>query len=395
MVVRTSGTYPPAAGGGTLAALIGASCLTAMAATAITPSLPGMAEAFADTPNSEFLVKLALTLPALVIAMSAAPVGLLADRIGARGVLAGSALLFALAGSAGLYAMSLPVLLAGRALLGIAIAGMSTGTLALIGSLYHGDDRKSVVGYQGAAMSFGGMAFLIVGGLLAGHGWRWPFASYLIALALVPLMLARLPRNAAATADTVADHRPVDWPTVVFAYAAIFLGMVFFYVIPVQLPFHLRDHGLGDPALAGYALSLCTFTGGATAFFHRRIRSAISARAAIALAFLLIAIGQGLAATGDYGLVLAGMAIAGVATGLLVPGVNGMVLAATPAGRQGRFAGGVATFLFLGQFMAPFSIEAATRSLGSVLPVTAMGAGMTALAIAAFGLAMRRPSPRA
>lgn len=54
---------------GTAAALLGASCLTAMAATAITPALTGLADAFADVPHIELLAKIAMTLPALVIAV--------------------------------------------------------------------------------------------------------------------------------------------------------------------------------------------------------------------------------------------------------------------------------------------------------------------------------------
>src|SRR5690606_1948595 len=121
---------------------------------------------------------------ALVIALAAAPVGALVDRLGARKVLIGSALLFAFAGSVGLYASSLAVLLVSRAILGLAIAGLSTGTLALIGALYAGDRRHHVVGLQGAASSFGGMIFLLLGGLLAAISWRLPFATYLLSLLL-------------------------------------------------------------------------------------------------------------------------------------------------------------------------------------------------------------------
>ena len=47
-----------------LTILLGSS-LTVLAATIISPALPGMASAFAGVPNADFLVRLTLTMPAL------------------------------------------------------------------------------------------------------------------------------------------------------------------------------------------------------------------------------------------------------------------------------------------------------------------------------------------
>jgi MFS family permease len=368
---------------GRLAGLLGASCLTAMAATAITPSLPAMSVAFGEIANAEFLSQLALTLPALVIALAATPVGALVDSLGARKVLIGSALLFALAGSVGLYAWSLPVLLISRAILGLAIAGLSTGTLTLIGSLYAGDRRHRMVGLQGAASSFGGMIFLLLGGLLAAISWRLPFATYLLALLLLPLFFISLPKvgleRDPGTGGTDTDY--VAWPQVVLAYVSSFVGMILFYVIPVELPFHLAAQGVADPTLTGYALSLCTFAGGTAAAFYSRIRRGMRPISILALAFALIALGQFLAAGGKYPMVLAGMAIAGCSTGLLLPTVNGLVLASTPARKHGRFSGGVATALFLGQFVAPLSARLADLLAGTTLLGTAVAAAFVTLSL--------------
>lgn len=377
---------------GRLAGLLGASCLTAMAATAITPSLPAMSLAFGEMPNAKFLSQVALTLPALVIALAAAPVGAIADSFGSRKVLIGSALLFAVAGSIGLYAWSLPVLLISRAVLGLAIAGLSTGTLTLIGSLYVGDRRHHVVGLQGAATSFGGMIFLLFGGLLAAISWRLPFATYLLSLLLLPLFFIFLPKvhrgRDAGSGGT--DTGPVAWSQVLLAYASAFLGMILFYVIPVQLPFHLAAHGVADPVLTGYALSLCTFAGGIAAAFYSRIRRVMQPASILALAFALISLGQFLAAGGDYPMVLAGMATAGCSTGFLLPTVNGLVLASTPADKHGRFTGGVATAVFLGQFVAPLSAGLAGLLAGTALLGTAISAAFVTLCLLLGRLLPRR-----
>lgn len=369
---------------GTAAALLGASCLTAMAATAITPALTGLADTFADVPHIELLAKIAMTLPALVIAISAAGLGVLVDRLGARPVLVASALLFALAGSAGLYVGRLDLLLASRALLGVAIAGLSTGTLALIGTLYQGADRRGIIGYQGAAMSFGGMAFLILGGLLASYGWRWSFASYLLALAVLPLLLRNLPRTIPVrAAASEPDTGETSWRRLAFAYVAAFLGMILFYVIPVHLPFHLAEHGVAEPALAAYALALATLTGGATSFLYKQVSERLAPVTIVTLVFLLIAGGEALIAEGFYPRMLAGVAVAGIAAGLLLPTVGGLVLAAASARHHGRFAGGLASCLFLGQFVAPFGVEMVKFLVGDVFAGTAVIAVALAAAMTA------------
>lgn len=391
---KRAGTIAPT-GHGALIALLGASCLTAMAATAVTPALPGMAAAFADTPNAQFLVKIALTLPALVIALCATIVGTVADRIGADKVLIASALLFAMAGSAGLYAPTLTTLLVSRAVLGIAIAGMSTGVLSLIGALYEGQRRQRIVGLQGSAASFGGMAFLMLGGLLAAYGWRLPFATYGLSLLLIPIMLVCLPHRAqAASTNRTEAAEPIRWRQVAFAYCAAFFGMILFYVIPVQLPFHLSAYGVSDPKLTGYALSLCTFAGGLSAAFYSRIRQWASPTVMVVAAFAMIAIGQMFVVSGSYTSVLVGMAIAGCSTGILLPTVNGLVLASTPAHKHGRFAGGAATSLFLGQFVAPVSAAIAERLAGNVFLGTSIGAALVAVIIVVGRLLAPSPDQR-
>lgn len=63
------------------------STTTVLAATIISPALPGMAEAYADVPNADFLVRLTLTIPALFVAIGALFAGFLLDKWGRKPVL--------------------------------------------------------------------------------------------------------------------------------------------------------------------------------------------------------------------------------------------------------------------------------------------------------------------
>ena len=60
--------------------LLMASSLTVMSVSAISPALPSIAEAFKSVDNAEFLVKLMLTVPSLIIALFAPIAGFIIDK---------------------------------------------------------------------------------------------------------------------------------------------------------------------------------------------------------------------------------------------------------------------------------------------------------------------------
>ncbi len=235
----------------TLPVLLAATSLTVMAGATIAPSLPGLKDHFAATPNIDILVRLALTAPALAIAIAAPLAGGVADRIGRKPVLLAGIALYVLAGASGLVLDDIWSILIGRLLLGAAVGMIMTTSSALLGDLYHGEARERALRWQSAAMGYAGVLFLMGGGLLAELSWRGPFAVYLAPLLLIPLILASI-------AEPPAQPRPdmiaaFPWRQVAFIYFIAFLGMLIFYIVPVQLPFLLRELGAPSPTLAGQA----------------------------------------------------------------------------------------------------------------------------------------------
>ena len=117
--------------------------MTVMAGATIAPSLPEMTRAFPNNPNAETLVKLVLTIPGLFIAITAPMSGWIIDRFGRIRLLVGMLLLYAIAGTSGLYLNSLFEIIVGRAFLGIAVGGIMTTAIALIGDYFEGETRSS------------------------------------------------------------------------------------------------------------------------------------------------------------------------------------------------------------------------------------------------------------
>jgi MFS family permease len=81
--------------------LMASSMIAIIGTTAIAASLPGMSDAYALTPNGRFLVNVALTLPALSIALFAPLMGLVIDRWGRKKIFIASLVLYGLSGTAG------------------------------------------------------------------------------------------------------------------------------------------------------------------------------------------------------------------------------------------------------------------------------------------------------
>ena len=392
----------------TAATLLAASTLTVMAPTIVAPALPSIARTFSDAPSAEVLVPLVLTLPALVIAVTASVVGVMVDRRGRRPVLVGGIVLYGLAGGTGLVVGSLPALLAGRVGLGLAVAMVLTAVTTVIGDLYTGVERSRMLSRQAAAMGVSGTVFTVTSGVLAAVSWRWSFLLYPLAWLLLPAVLraipgpSRRPRSRQAGVEVggegdgdgeahgeVPDDgtSPVTGPGTVTTFGSppgspppiaraalvvvvvsilLLMGVqVLFYLLPVQLPFVLEEvFGLG-PARTGLLVAMppLAYAGAsllATRFATDRRRASVVAGACAVTGIGYLAIGT---ATALWA-VAVGLVIGGAGLGLIVPNLVAWVAQAAPVHLRGRLVGVMTSALFLGQFVSPLVWNPVVTALG-------------------------------
>ncbi|MEU9449434.1 MFS transporter [Streptomyces sp. NPDC048277] len=107
-----------------------------------------------------------------VIAGLLVSMGSLGDRIGRKRILLGGATAFGAISVLNAYATTPGMMIAARALLGVAGATLMPATLALIRNLFHDPRERSLaVGIWGAAASAGTAVGPIVGGFLLEHFW--------------------------------------------------------------------------------------------------------------------------------------------------------------------------------------------------------------------------------
>ena len=347
-------------------ALLLASSLTVMSSATIAAGMPRMAEVFRDTPNAEFLTKLVLTAPALLIVVCAPLAGAFIDRFGRVRFLYACMVLYGFAGASGFVLDDLHAILVGRALLGVAVAGIMTTASTLAGDYFSGERRMRFMATQTIYMSLGGVVFIGAGGLLAEFSWRLPFLVYLASwVLLVPAVkyLDEPPHHARRAAD--GPDEPVPYAGLVLAYTLTFFMLVMFYMTPVQIPFLLRDIGIPSSLLAAGAIVLSTLMGAAGALTLQRLRRHAGHVTVYAIAMLLIALGYGVIAwASGYPAVLLGAAVSGFGAGIIFPNSSLWVIALAPARLRGRLLGVMTAALYLGQFASPILMQPAVSSYG-------------------------------
>jgi MFS family permease len=343
--------------------------LTVMSGATIAPSLPAMQDYFKAVPNSEYLVRLALTLPALFIALGAPIVGIAIDKFGRKPILLFSLTLYGIAGSSGYLLNSLESMLVGRAFLGISVAGIMTIATTLVGDYYSGNSRAQFLGLQSAFMGLGGVLFLSLGGFVADLNWRFPFLIYLMALILLPCAIIFLPepqRSSPQTATT-GPSIPSKFPlmAVAITYGIALISQIVFYLIPVQLPFYLKQIANANASQSGLAIALATLFSAISSLNYRRVKAKLDFTTIYGIAFINIALGYGLIGWAvNYPVVGLGLILTGLGLGLLMPNMNFCLTSITSDNLRGRVLSGITTSFFLGQFLSPLISQPLSKSIG-------------------------------
>jgi MFS family permease len=363
--------------------LLLASSLTVMSVSAISPALPKIAEAFAYLPNAVFLVKLMLTIPSLIIACSAPFAGIIIDKGKRKTLLVTSLILYAITGTTGLYLDSIEGFLIARAFLGISVAGIMTSAQTLIADYYYGEERTKALGLQGTFISFGGVLFVAIAGLLATISWRYPFSLYGLALLLAYPAFLYIHEPKQKHKEEIVDNLEHSIYTmhtisIIGICCIVFSGMVIFYCIPTQLPFLLQSYGIDSPAKAGAIVSLATLCGGITSFLMPKLKKIISFARLGSLSFGLLAIGFfGVQITPSYPIILFSALFAGAGIGLLMPSMRLWVITLANPKIRGRSVGFLTSSLYLGQFLSPIIAQpiVSLQSIQSLYFIIAIIAG--------------------
>ena len=364
--------------------LLLASTLTVMSGATIAPSLPAMQAHFSDVANSEFWVRLILTVPALFIVIGSPIAGQLVDKIGRKPLLLGSAILYGFAGGSGFVLNSVFTILVGRALLGLAVAGVMVSATTLIADYYQGDARANFMGLQAAFMGFGGVLFLSGGGFIADLNWRFPFLIYLFSWLLIPGIVFTLYeplQPKADVANTTVPTAKLPVKLLMLIYSSVMLQQIVFYLIPVHLPFYLKQLSNAGASQTGLAIAFSTLFSAFASMNYGRFKKRFSFIKILSIAFGLIGLGYvGIGLVSSYWLILLVLIPTGIGLGLMMPNLNVWTANEVPDALRGTALGGLTTFMFLGQFLSPILSQPFKQNIGMTATYGLVGVSLVVLA---------------
>jgi MFS family permease len=364
--------------------VIGGGMLASLALSVLNPVLPDIDKALSHSANDSSLVRQLFGFTSLAMAVGAPLGAYLARKMGMNRMLMVASLLYAIAGTAGLYLNSLPMLLGSRLMVGATAAAIQVMSLTLVNTKCEGNDRARWMGLHVSIATLTSLPAGLLSGVLGKFSWHLPFAQYAVSLVLFAVLLSaarrsetgQFPATAAATQDRESILKWFPWH---YFPLSLLLGAMTF--MPTAYgPFLLNEKaGFGSAGIA-LVLTASALLGAIMASQYGRARRYVSAHQAFVICFALIGTGALTAAIAtNTPLLLAGLLAHAFGVGWLVPNIMTALGAKLTSERQARAAGLVKVAHFVS---APLCIYLKDLLFGESGAATAM------LAVAAIAFAL-------
>lgn len=331
-----------------------------MSGITVVSSLPLISQTFSNIPHIEFLSKLMLTIPSIIIALFAPIAGIIVDKFGRLKPLYTGVILFVIGGSSGFYLHDFYAILIGRAILGLAVALLMTSSTALIGDYFDEKQRHQFMSVQGMAVAIGGILFITSGGFLAQLHWSYPFAIYILPLLFLPLLAASLyePKKHVHTESDIEIEADL-WPV----YFTAFFAMVLFYMLPTQLPYLIIETLDGKPSTVGFVIATAMLFNALTSRQYARLKNRLSYMHIYIITFAFFGIGLFIISQAhSIAQLFFSTLFIGTGFGLILVNTNSWFLAKVPPHKRGKASGLLASSFFLGQFSSPILLEPIVKS---------------------------------
>ncbi len=352
---------------GTFYVIIASTLMGVMGVSLISPVLPELRPAFGISDAEAGLVITAFALPGIFLTPI---IGLFADRFGRKQVLVPLLITYGVSGVAIAFTTKFVIVLTLRVFQGIGATALIMLSVTLIGDIYHGNQRDTLVGINGSMVGIGAAFFPIVGGVLGDVAWNAPFLVYGsgIFVGLFAIILVQEPTRNEST-DTVQVYLTRLFVAsrssrALAIFAAMFASVFVFYGAAITaLPLLLSDEFGLSPGVIGFILAFVSLANAATASQYGRISQIRSGPELIALGF--VSLGLGILViwlAPDITLISIGLLAVGIGLGLLYPSVDTMIIAGFSEELRAGIMGLRTSVFRLGQTTGPIVFTGAAET---------------------------------
>lgn len=363
--------------------------MAVMGLVVLSPVLPAMQAHFRDTPGVEYLVPLALTAPALCLALLSPLAGAVVDWVGRRRTLMVALVLYAGAGVMPLFLDDLVAIIVSRFFLGIMEAAIVTSSTTLIGDYFHGKEREKWLAYQTALASVSAVFLFMIGGALGNLGWRAPFMVYTVSLVYVVGLLLwtwEPQKSEQPKAEISGPAARFPWASILPLCVLAAYGGIMFFVMQIQLSYLLTEHyGINSPSTIGLYIAIASLTVPVGTLVYRRIaKHPPSLQLLVAFALLggsFVMLNHAPTTTS----LMVYLVINQLGCGILLPTMAVWVMGRLPFEIRGRGTGLFMTGWWMGQFLSPQAVTLLRKYTGD-LPAALQILGILCLVTAVIAL---------
>lgn len=351
---------------GTFYVIIASSLMGVMGISLISPVLPELRPVFGVSDTQVGLVITAYTLPGIFLTPF---IGLLADRIGRKRVLVPLLFTFGVGGAGIAFTTSFPIVLGLRFLQGIGASALVMLAITLIGDIYEGRTRRTLIGINSSMMSTGAAFYPLIGGAMAVLFWQLPFLMYVVGVAvgLLAVFVVEEP-------DTGDGMRALPYmrkmaraarsPQAIAVFVAIF-GVFFFFfgAVITTMPLLLSDEFGLDSGEIGIVLGVVAVASGIVASQYGWVSEWRTAPQLVAIGFTLYGVSLfGVWLAPSVELVGASLLIFGLGFGIVMPSIETTIVTLVAEDLRAGMMGLRTSMIRVGQTIGPalftFSAEA-------------------------------------
>ena len=328
-----------------------------MGVASITPAFPSIIEHFGINPAQVALLITVFTLPGIILTPI---IGLLADRLGRKIILLPSLFLFGLAGLGCFFAQDWEILLIWRFFQGIGAASLGALNVTLIGDLFSGERRVTIMGYNASILSVGTAVYPAIGGALAMAGWQFPFLLTIFAIPAGFLVIFCLNNPEPKEPLSLRDYLKRSWKNInkISVWGLFIINILLFVILYGSYLSYfplLMVERLGASAFEiGLFMSAFSVVTATTSTQLKYINRLLKPKNQIYISIVLYMISMLLlSAVHTRTLLVLPLITFGMAHGILIPGIQTLLVGFAPLKERAGFMSINSMVLRVGQTIGP------------------------------------------